>query len=144
MSQEYSKKEKSGFQPELDANRLCAHTTHILVNRKYFPEEVQQTIVPKVVELVLGIAEKTNVANSIDVRPTLPKEQLSANYKHRIRLQNDVIKDIKLLKSQIRVFKLGYHLRAHKANSWTRLANETLASITSWRDSETKSLYSLL
>ena len=138
MAQEFSKKLPSRFQPELDANELASYTTHILVNRKYFPEEVQQTIVPRIIDLVLLIAEKTNEANEICVKASLPKEELKANYEKRIKLEGEVLSLLHKFKMRIKTLKLGYHLAKHKANSWNREVNKTIVSITSWRNGEIK------
>ena len=138
MSQLYSKKEPSHFQPELDANKLVAYTTHILVNRNYFPEELQQTIVPKIVDIVLEMAEKVNEANSINVKPSLNKEELLEGYRKRIELQSEALRLLNVLKQRIKILKVGYHLAGHKARSWNNNVNETIASLTQWRRGEVK------
>ena len=138
MAQLASKKKSSRFQPELDACNLVSYTTQIMLNEKYFPESVQKTIVPIIYELLLSIADNVNIANSINVKASLRKEQLIKNYKLRLDLENKAIKDCYLLKSKISILYNGFNLAGHKARSWNAKVEETIFSLTKWRESEVK------
>ena len=141
--QEYSKRGVTKFNAEILANNLAAHTIHIIKNKKYFSDEVQQAMSPEIIKLVLDLAGKVNRANRIFISHTDEQQAIEA-HKKRIELEDEAIEMCDILLDRITTLRLAFHLKMSKAAPWARMTKETRAGIKSWQNYEKRELARLV
>ena len=119
------------------AEKLIAHTVHIMTNEKVFNpkySDFHQRIVDCAVEIGACIWE----ANGI-------RANNSEHYADRHRLQEKAVRKIGVLLYLMSIAKrLDKNLRRGKYNYWVHLARETKDIAIAWRDSDAKKFRRLI
>ena len=119
------------------AEKLVAHTVHIVSNEKVFDPRYE-AINNRIVDCAIGIGADIWEANGIRVTGNgISAAESARRYRARKDLQDQAIREIRTMLYLMGIAKrLNKKLRTRKFEYWVKLARETKDLASSWRDSD--------
>lgn len=131
MSVRVSERRESKLEAQLKAEKLVAHTVHIVSNPKVFDTKYAG-FHDRIVDTAVGIGSDMWEANGIFVGND------PAKYRLRRELQDRAIRQANVLLYLMTIARRLNHLRRGKYEHWVSLATSTRDMARAWRDSDAR------